>query len=449
MRLRINAILAALTLGLLSACTVHPQGESQERSKALQAGAPYQRPFEERRLTPLAPDASLDDLVTYALLANAQLEQRYWEWRSAIEQIPQEGTQKTNLMLSFTSMITNGASAAGNNTLGVGNDPMNGIVLPQKLSTAARMALTDAQAAGLRFDKSRLEMRSQVLAAYADYSLTAETIRLQSANNDLLQMTVNFTSSRVATGNAQQQDLLKAANEYEMAVSTLKSTTAKLATNLATLNALLNRAPDSPLTPPPALPAPRQIVENDAHIFALATENNPELHAQNREISGRQIAIDRARQEYIPDIGVNLSTDLAGATQTILASVSTPLLRYQAIDGQLNQAKANLHAADAQRRQAVHDLSSEVAADLAAIRDTQRQADLFEGTVLPRAQQVVIAQQNAYGNGHATLLELLDAQRSLIALRQTIAELRVEREKRLANLEALTARSFSIADGTQ
>jgi cobalt-zinc-cadmium efflux system outer membrane protein len=206
--------------------------------------------------------------------------------------------------------------------------------------------------------------------------------------------------------------------------------------DLAALNALLNRAPDGPLAVPGALAVGRPLVGDDAQILAMAAESNPELKAESREIAGRHVAIERAKQEYLPDVGINVTTDLAGVAQTVLGSVSAPVLRYQAIDAELNQAKANLRAADAKRRQAVHDLASEVSADLAAVRDAERQADLYEKTVLPRAREAVNAVQNAYGNGHATLLELLDAQRSLIALRQMIAELRTEREKRVANLEA-------------
>ena len=90
----LRAPLAATLLIILTGCTVHPQGESQERLAAKQQGAPYVKPFEHRPPTTLPANPTPDDLVRVALLNNADLEQKYWDWRSAIEQITQDGTEQ-------------------------------------------------------------------------------------------------------------------------------------------------------------------------------------------------------------------------------------------------------------------------------------------------------------------------------------------------------------------
>src|SRR5277367_592101 len=142
-----------------ASCTVHPHGEETERAAATQAGRPYEHPIEDRAIPPLSSEATPDELVRYALLTNADVDARYWEWRSALEQVPQEGTQQTNLSISLNSMITNGDTAARMTTLGIGNDAMNNLILPNKLETAAMVALDNARAAGFRFDSARYELR--------------------------------------------------------------------------------------------------------------------------------------------------------------------------------------------------------------------------------------------------------------------------------------------------
>ena len=103
---------SALSLvAALTGCTIHPAGERAEREAALQAGKPFTRPVEDQKLPPLPDNPTPDDLVQYALLRNADLEQRYWEWRSAIEQIPQDGTQASTLALSAGTTITKGKQA--------------------------------------------------------------------------------------------------------------------------------------------------------------------------------------------------------------------------------------------------------------------------------------------------------------------------------------------------
>jgi outer membrane protein TolC len=77
-----------------------------------------------------------------------------------------------------------------------------------------------------------------------------------------------------------------------------------------------------------------------------------------------------------------------------------------------------------------------VVINLTTLRDADRQLELFEHTILPRGRRVVEVSRSAYESGHATLLDFLDNQRSLIAIERLLANLRTTREKRLADLEA-------------
>src|SRR5580692_1390081 len=63
----------------LAGCTVHPPGEREERATAVQMGKPFENRIEVRQMTPFAANPTSDQLVEYALLSNAELEQHYWE----------------------------------------------------------------------------------------------------------------------------------------------------------------------------------------------------------------------------------------------------------------------------------------------------------------------------------------------------------------------------------
>jgi outer membrane protein TolC len=431
-----KCLLLCVLAGEIAACTVHPPGEQRERAAVEAAGRPYVRPIESRTPPVLAADATPEDLVTYALITNAGLEQKYWEWRSALEQVPQEGTQKTSLMVTFDSMITNGSTAAAMNTLGLGNDPMNNLVLPDKLATAARAALDRARAAGRRFDQAHFDLRARVLTAYADYALAGELLRLERSNRELLHLILQVTQSRLSTGAAMQQDLLKAANEEALSSNESQVLGARLAQDRAALNALLNRSPSAPLEPPKGFPAVASVAVDDAAVLAAAARENPELQALSLELAAGEGAVRRAKEEYLPEFGITASTDLAGATQSLMGSVMVPMLRYQAIDAGIRQAQANLRAAEAKRAQASHDLASRLVADLTLVHDIDRQMEVYERTILPRAEQAVTTSQSAFSTGRSTLLELLDAQRSLVGLRRMVAELKASRSKQAADIEA-------------
>jgi outer membrane protein TolC len=154
-----------------------------------------------------------------------------------------------------------------------------------------------------------------------------------------------------------------------------------------------------------------------------------------------------AKLQYVPDFNLSAGTDVMGVTQSVLGQVTIPIFRYEALNAAIEQAKANLRASEAMRRQAGNDLAAQVVADVTIIRDADRQLDLLEHTVLPRARLAVNVGRSAYETGHASLLELLDDQRSLVAIDRLVASLRIAREKHLVELESITASDLSISRG--
>ena len=125
--------------------------------------------------------------------------------------------------------------------------------------------------------------------------------------------------------------------------------------------------------------------------------------------------------------------------RNVMAMLSAPLLRYEAIRAGIEQAKAELEAARAARRQAEHDLRARLLSALFDARDVERAVALYEAAILPRSEQIVETSRAAYAAGQVPAIELLDAQRARIEARLMAAELRIEREKLVAELEAMAA----------
>jgi outer membrane protein TolC len=438
-RLTIAALIAGLT-----GCTVHPPGEREERDAALQSGKPFATRIEIRQLPPLPANPTPGQLVDYALLTNAELEQRYWEWRSAIEQIPQDATQSTTLNVSAGTSITNGRTSLGTSTISLANDPMTDIKWPGKLDAAARQTLQNAKAAGQRFLKTKYDLRNKVLSAYYDYALNAELIRLEQSNLQLLRTTATVTQARNSAGSSAQQDVLKASNEVDISANDIATMQSELASQRATINALLSRPADAALPLPAELPPEKSIAYTDAELLELAAKQNPELIALADEIRGKNEAIHLAKLQYVPDFNFSAGTDLMGVTQSVLGQATIPIFRYEAINAAIVQARANLRASEAMRRGAGNDLATRVITDITIVRDADRQIDLFEHTILPRAREMVSIARSDYETGRASLLDLLDGQRSLIAIERLIANLRITREKALAELESVTAGDLTI-----
>src|SRR5882757_3528866 len=247
----------------LASCVVHPPGEREERAAALQLGKPFEKRIEVREIQALPDNPTSDQLVEYAQLSNAELEQHYWEWRSAIEQIPQDGTQTTTLNVAAGTNITKGHTSWGSSTLALANDPMTDIKWPSKLDAAAKQTLENARAAGQRFIKAKYDLRNKVLSAYYDYALNAALIRLEQSNQQLLRTTAMVTEARNRAGSSGQQDVLKTSNEVDMSGNDIANMESQLPSQRAMINALLSRAADVPLPVPTELPASHPLVYGD------------------------------------------------------------------------------------------------------------------------------------------------------------------------------------------
>jgi outer membrane protein, heavy metal efflux system len=441
-----KAILAAsLVVALtVSGCTVHPQGEPEERKDALSAGRVYEKPIAKRVIPPLPDHPTPDDLVRYALLANADVEQQYWQWRAAIEQIPIDGTQSTGLAISVGTTLNEGAFAADRTNLTAANDPMTDIAFPGKLSAAAQRSLENAKAAGRRFRRAQFELRRKVLSAYDDYASNGEMIRLSQENIQLLQTTATITEARNRSGLGGQQDVLKAHNEVDLARNDIENMQSQLPIQLAALNALLNRPPSAAIPIPDSLPPSRPIAGSDQAILDLAAKSNPELIALADEIRAKHEEIHLANLQYYPDFDVAASTDLAGITQSLLGEFTVPIVRYEALAAAVAQAQANLRAMEAMRRQTANDLAAQLIDDIATLRDADRQLDLLQHAILPRAHQAVSLARTAYQTGNASLLDLLDSQSGLIDIERLVTNLRVTRDKRLVEIESIDAKVVAL-----
>ena len=425
-------------LALLGACAIHPKGEEEERARAEAEGAPYSRPFEERELPPLAPDASLEEVVRRALLANGDLEARYFAWRAAIERIPQAASPPGSAMLGY-SQVFDGGSAWDRTTLFLQSDPMANLPFPSKLATAGRLALEEARAAGLRFDRARYALQAEVVRAYIEIAHHVELERIRDEELSLLELVVATAEARTRSGASPQRDWLKARTELDRARNDLRTLHSEQPGLLARLNAMLGRASDAPLEA--RLPERRPLTLTDEEVLRAVAERNPELAALSREVAGHREALDLARQAYLPDF--SFSGSITGSVaQTLGAALTLPLLRWEAIEGAIEEARADLRAAEAMRRQVGNDLAARAVLELYALRDAERRIDLFANAILPRADQDVALSRAAYSAGQVGVLEVLDGRRTRLESQLVFLEARAAREEALASLEAIAARPF-------
>jgi outer membrane protein TolC len=422
---------ASLCALALAACALHPSGEKEERDRADAVGREL---ADDAAPPPLPAEAQPNDYLRTAFYQSGELRARFWEWRAALERIPQVASPP-NPALNFSYLFSSdNLKGWDRTTLGVSNDPMYNLQVPSKLETAGRKALEEARAAGLRLEATKFRLQAEVLSSYYDLALHGEWIRIQEERVELATIVARETEARLQSGSASQSELVRAENELDLSKSELESMHAELPPLVAKMNALLGRDPLAEISLPKSFPAPRPLPAADGDILRIAAERSPELAALEREIGAREQALELARAAEIPDFGLSFSF-MGSVSQTLGGMLVLPL-RREAIEGGIEEARAMLRAAQAARTQYQRDLAASFVLDLYVLRNAERQIALFEGTIVPRARQSLELARAAWASGRGGQAGTVDARRVLLDARLALLQLKSEREKALVAIES-------------
>jgi len=433
----IGAVALILTIGAaLSGCVLAPAGTAEQRAWLGSAAPPFEPPIETRQLPAFPLPADWRDVLSRAFLANGELEAAYFEWKAALARIDQAAVwPNSNVAISFGYMFSpENIKAWNRTTITAGFDPAMDLSLPIKARAAGKVALEAAKEAAENFRSVKFEIQRKVLSAYLDLALAEEKIRIQRDNLNLLQLLVSSASARAQSGGP-QPDLLKAMTESQLAQNELAGLEAETKGMRAMLNGMLGRDSEAPLELPQTLPSPRPVVANDAGLIAVAVAQNPELERLSRRVAGRKDAIELAKLAYLPDVVPSAS--VTGSLSQFLSAMVMLPTTLPAIRAMIADAQAMERSAEAMERQTRQDRAASFVANLFLMRNAERQTELYRARVVPAVQQLLISSRQSYSAGGVTFADLIDSERMYVAIRAMVAEAQIEREKRLAELEAL------------
>jgi outer membrane protein TolC len=432
----VQSTVCALSLAAAS-CVLAPPGHDAERERVLAAGRPYADPFEQRALPELGERPTWRALLERAFLANGDLERAYFEWRAAVERVEMAaGWPNTDLMPSFSYMFSSGSmSAWDRTTVSLAFDPSENLELPVKTRKAAEIALAEARAAGEQFRMAKFDLQRRVLEAWLELVLIEERARIARSDLELVRALAGTAAARVHAGGP-QRELLAAHIEVDRAEDRSRVLEAEARALRAMLNGLLARDARAPLDVGQALPEPRPLPRDDEAILAAGVHQNPHLVSLVEHTAGREGALELAKLRYLPNFNP-FAGFTGGVSQVVGVGVMLPTTLPEIRAG-IAEARALLAAERALVRQAHQDHAAHFVATLTALRDSERRAELFAARVLPAAELLATSTRQAYAAGSADLSELIEVQRTLLDVRLVVAEARIERERRAAEIEQLT-----------
>ncbi len=384
-----------LVLGGVTACSVQPEGFARERARAEQAGVPFAQAFAERQLPPLAADAGLPAWLAYAERRNGAVEAAWQRWVTALEQVPQAGTQDTTAMLGAQHRL-DGGSALDRTGLALMNDAMNNLLLPGRLEARAEAALQQAKVAAAAFDRARLQLQREVAEAFWALALRDEEIRLQQELVRVLTMQVPSVRVGVTAGRRSQADMVGAEVlllRAEAALAGLAAGRPALVASLRAVAAVEAGCAD----PRPTLAELEPLADAEQIWLERALRHNPDLEVARAEHAAAVAEV--VSREWMRAPEFSLQGMLMGdGAQVLTGAMTLPFLRHPAIEAAVRQAEAEVRAALALRQQAGQDALAVVLTGLAELDAACRERQLLRAQVLPRVRSM---QRSARANWSA------------------------------------------------
>ena len=156
-------------------------------------------------------------------------------------------------------------------------------------------------------------------------------------------------------------------------------------------------------------------------LLRAAFDHRPDLLAQGFQASSAEAAISLARRQRFPDIAVGATYSQTGtgnaavSPPSIFFTLSAPLPVFYQQQGEIRKAEANYDTQSLQHAKLTAQVVSDVAAAMASFQASRLLVERMEKTLKPSAERAFSITRVQYDKSAATLMDLLDAQRTYIA----------------------------------
>jgi len=296
----------------------------------------------------------------------------------------------------------------------------------------------------MEFALQRSEVLGQAAIAYVELLAAQARLDLAEEPLKLARETVSAAEARVQSAMASPAEIARARAALAAAEAERLRAQAGLAVAQSALAAMWGgRAADLPplggsIRVPATLPAESEFL---ARIAA-----HPRLQLQQAVIAGRRAAVDLEQAQATQDItiGGGVRFFREGSDAALVAGFSLPLPVRNRNQGGIRAAREILAGAE----QAVRSIEAELHATIAgAWRELQAahvSTQNLRTSALPPTEEAYAVVRQAYGEGLLPLIDVLDAQRALAAVRREILEAEFAYARALARVEALAGSDFPV-----
>ena len=343
-------------------------------------------------------------------------------------------------------------AGAWRSRLGPATGPAGSIGISQLIELpGVRSARADVSEAGLaavnaQAETVRLQVGYQARNAFFELMRRQEEERIAGETVQLLDQMRDKVKARVDVGEAPRFELVRAEAEGLAAQNAAVSSTLRVDEARGVLRRLSGNTLPPVFSASGTLPVLAEVPPY-AVLTPLVLTAHPVLRVlgAERERAQSRLELERSLRNPQPTLRAIGSQD--PESRQAMIGISLPLPLWNRREGPIAQAQAGIALAsaqiDAQRAQLMRELDSAYA----RLGVAQRQISTFENGLLRSADAGLRVAEAAYRAGERSFLEVLDAQRTLRAVRSDYNHALFDRNAAWLEIERLTARDpFRAAD---
>ncbi len=293
-----------------------------------------------------------------------------------------------------------------------------------KRSKRVEAAEKGVQSAEFSVEQAVREVGWAVKTAFADALRAHEQRLLTTEARERYDDTVRLSAARLKVGDISETDYKKI--ELEQLRYKTAEAQARLQSELARqrLAALMTLPPSQvPSELEPTAKMNEKIFEL-GRLIQQAADARPDLRAANKSVERAQAALSSQRREAYPDLALTLAythdnfTVSGDNPNTLALGISLPIPLFDRNQGGIGHARVDLTNAENERDRLKLTIEHDVADALRRSDSARVQLKLLTDDVAPRAAQALKVAEKSYQAGAISLLELLEAQRTYVEVRQ-------------------------------
>jgi len=388
----------------------------------------------------LIESPSLTDCLSYVYQASPAIQVAKASWKAAIETYRIE-TGYPDPQISTTYWTPDPSRGDWSNKR-FDASITQVIPFPGKLAAAGRVAETESHIARLELDRTVRDIAVQMRESYHELLYIREAARIADGNRQALERLRNIAETAYADNRAALYDVMKAQSQSGQVQYDVLLLQELERTEIARLNALMDRPPESPIGRLVDEPM-RPLIYELKDMYSLAETNREEIRQAAVGKDKSRAEAEVARYQNLPDFMVGFqyeydappSPDVSGDNKYGIQIGMTLPIWWEKNAGRREVARAGVEKATALSRVRINETHARIRETFFRLKNAERLVTLYRDHLLPQARKAMHTAEIWNREGQGGFSDYVETEAVWYNFQLALARSRADYGKYLARLE--------------